>query len=94
VSENKVEINKEESRFEIVLDGHIAMIEFLLNEGKNHIILTHTEVPPEYSGQGIAASMAKYALEFADTNNLKVTSLCSYIDTYIKRNPEYEKLLK
>lgn len=94
MADNKVELNKEESRFEIVLDGHVAMIEFLLNDKENHIIFTHTGVPPEFTGQGIAARMAKHALGFAEKNNLKVSSLCLYIDMYIKRHPEYEKLLK
>ena len=89
--ERKVINNKAESRFEIALDGQVAMIEYL--ERGETIVFTHTEVPPEFGGQGIAAKMAGTALDYARQNKLKVTSLCSFIDSYINRHPEFKELL-
>ena len=94
MSEIKVKMNEEENRFEVDLNGKKAMIEFILKKENNHIIFTHTEVPPEHSGKGIAATMAERALEYARENKLKVTSLCSYMDSFIQKNPEYQDLLK
>ncbi len=94
MSEVKVKLNEEENRFEVALNGKKAMIEFILKKENDHIIFTHTEVPPEHSGKGIAANMAEKALEYARENGLKVTSLCSYVDSFIQKNPEYKDLLK
>jgi len=66
--EVNVSINEREQRFEVNLDGQFAVIEYVLKPDQNQIIFTHTEVPPEFMGHGIAAKLAKYALEFARTN--------------------------
>ena len=48
--------NPEKHRYEAVLaDGSIAVSEYKLSPGK--IILTHTEVPPEHEGEGIASAL-------------------------------------
>ena len=89
--ERKVINDTGESRFEVGLGEHLAMIDYI--EKGDSIIFTHTGVPPEFGGQGIAAMMAQEALEYAKKNRLKVTSLCSFIDTYLNRHPEYKELL-
>jgi len=53
----------------------------------------HTEVPPAFEGQGIAAMMARAALDFAKTKGYKVRSYCSYTTRFIERHPEYQDLL-
>jgi predicted GNAT family acetyltransferase len=68
------------------------MIEFILRRDENRIIFAHTEVPQAFSGKGIASKMAWTAFEFAKKEGLKITSLCSYIDTWMKRHPEYDYL--
>jgi uncharacterized protein len=87
---NHVRNNEEESRFEVVIDGRVAFVDYRLNESE--IVLTHTEVPPELSGRGIANEMARHALEHARTNDLSVVPQCSFIRKYIERNPEYADL--
>ena len=77
-------------RFYIPLGEDVALIDYALNKGR--IIFLHTEVPPEYSGKGIAAMLTKEALEYAKSKELKVISLCSYISRYISRHPEYQPL--
>lgn len=88
----EVENNREMRRFEIRQGGEVALIDYILR--KDRIIFLHTEVPEAMQGQGFATKMAKTALGFARENHLKVTSLCSYMDLYLARHPEYEDLLK
>ncbi len=83
--------NMAADRFEVDLDGKLALIDYLLVG--DHIAFLHTEVPEEYSGQGIAGRMAKTALEYAKDKHLRVSSLCSYMDVYIARHPAYQNLL-
>jgi predicted GNAT family acetyltransferase len=84
--------NEDESRFETTVDGHVAFTEYELEEPGN-IVFTHTVVPGELSGRGIAGELAKHALDHARGKNLKVVPQCAYIAAYVRRHPEYEDLL-
>ncbi len=83
--------NAEEKRFEVKLEQGIAKLQYM-HHG-NDIYYTHTEVPPQYEGQGIAGAMAKTALEFARDNGLTVYPTCPYVSAYIRRHPEYQSLV-
>lgn len=82
--------NTELNRFEIQLGHQVAVLEYQI-AGKN-IIYTHTEVPPEHEGKGIAAYMARFAMEFARENGLKVQALCPYVNAFVRRHPEYHSI--
>lgn len=86
----KVVHNPDEKRFEIQLDGGLAMVEYLLN--KTNIIFTHTEVPVEYEGQGIGNLLAKHVLDYAREQGYKVQPLCPFIKAYVIRHPEYQDI--
>jgi predicted GNAT family acetyltransferase len=91
IMENNILHNKAESRFELAIEDQVSFIDYLLD---NQIInFTHTWVPTPLEGRGIAASLAKYALNFAAENNLQVIPSCVYIRVYIDRHPEYKLLL-
>lgn len=89
---NDIEVhnNPEEKRFEVALGDKIAMVEYMI-AGQN-IVFTHTEVPPEFEGKGIASKMARVALEYAKTEGYKVQALCPYIAAYVQRHPEYQSI--
>lgn len=86
--ENNIINNEEKKRFELHLDGHIAFVDYKLFDGG--IAYIHTEVPPELGGKGIASQLAKYVLDYAQTNNLKVKPYCPYINAYINKHTEYQ----
>jgi predicted GNAT family acetyltransferase len=82
--------NTAKNRFELTTEGITSVVEYKLFDGG--ISLNHTEVPHQLEGKGIASALAKFALEYAKTNNLKVLPLCPFIYTYISRHPEYKAL--
>jgi predicted GNAT family acetyltransferase len=53
----------------------------------------HTEVPPEYQGQGLAGKLAAAALDWARAKGLKVIPGCPYIQGYVGKHPEYADLV-
>jgi hypothetical protein len=55
--------------------------------------MTHTEVPAELEGRGIAAALVAAAMAHAKANGLKVEPLCSYVRAYMRRHPEALALL-
>ncbi|RFS18876.1 N-acetyltransferase [Chitinophaga silvatica] len=83
--------NTEQHRFETEVDGQKAFIVYSLFPGG--IAYIHTEVPTALEGRGIAGQLAKYVLEYARENHLKVKPLCPYVHAYMKRHPEYNDLL-
>ena len=84
--------NEQESRIETTVDGSDAFAEYDLEE-PNRIVFTHTIVPDELSGRGIAGEVVKYALDYAREQKLTVVPQCSYVAAWIKRHPDYEDLL-
>ncbi|MBZ0285843.1 MAG: N-acetyltransferase [Anaerolineae bacterium] len=92
IDPNQLEVkhNSEEKRFEVVLGDKIAMVEYMFG-GKN-MVFTHTEVPPEFEGMGVANKMAHVALEYAKAEGYKVQALCPFISLYVRKHPEYQSI--
>ena len=84
--------NAEKKRFETTVEGHTAFVDYLRHG--DTIWFTHTEVPPELEGRGIGSALAKYVLDYATTNSLKVVPSCAFIEDYIGSHPEYASLVK
>ncbi len=89
--ENILIKNEVENQYEFHIEKFIAKIEYI-RKG-NRIYLTHTEVPAELEGQGIASDLVKKVLTDIQQKELKVVPLCPFVDKYIKRHPEWEFLI-
>jgi len=83
--------NEEAHRFEAGIGGLRAFISYSRFPGR--IVYTHTEVPQPLEGQGMAAKLARVALDFARVNDLRVVSLCPYVSSLIRKHPEYQDLV-
>lgn len=90
--EQKVIHEKENKRFIIYTDSGEAYVEYRLDN--NEMDLYHTFTNPALRGKGLAALVARAALEFAKENNLKVIPTCPYIQTFISRNVEFKNLVE
>ena len=87
-----VEHNPQAGRFEVEKDGHLAVLEYQMADGK--IIFTHTGVPEALGGQGLGSRLAVAGLDYARAQSLAVVPLCSFIAGYIQKHPEYQDLVK
>ena len=83
--------NESAKRYEFHIDGFIAQIEYIKAQDK--IYLTHTEVPTELEGKGIASALAKKVLEDVEAKKLTLVPMCPFVAMYIKRHPEWKKLV-
>lgn len=91
VDQLEVRNNPDKNRFEAQLDGdQFAIIGYSLRG--DIIEMTHTEVPPEYGGQGIASKMVREALEYARAHHLRVIPTCPVVAAYMKKHLEYEDI--
>ena len=83
--------NKAEGRFELDVEGHMAVAYYKLSA--DVITFTHTEVPDALAGRGIGSKLAKGALDHVRARKLKVVAQCPFIAGYIGKHPEYQDLL-
>lgn len=87
----KVHHRPEATRFEALVDGHLSVADYHVQDGVMH--MTHTGVPAALQGRGIAAALVAEALSHARTQGLKVNPVCSYVRVYMNRHPETQDLL-
>lgn len=78
-------------RFEATVDGLLSVAEYDLTAGA--VVFTHTLVPPELRGRGIAEKLVRAGLAWARAEGRRVVPACSYVDTFIRRHAEYQDLL-
>lgn len=77
-------------RFFVNVDGLQCEADYQLDGSR--VIFTHTGVPPQLEGRGIAAALVKRALAWAGEQQLQVVPACSYVRVYLTRHPEYAAL--
>ena len=83
--------NAARQRFEATIDGQQCVCDYQLRG--NVMWMTHTGVPPAVGGRGIAAELVRVALEWAEQKGYVVEPSCSYVEVYMRRHPETQKLL-
>ena len=83
--------NEADHNFEFVVEGHRSFIDYKIKDGK--IYLVHTEVPEELEGRGIASVMVSKAFKYIEESGLKLVPLCSYVQSYLQRHPEWDRIL-
>jgi hypothetical protein len=83
--------NEAESRFEAIVDGYLSVADYERREGA--LVMNHTFVPPELRGRGVAEKLVRAALAHAGREGLRVVPACSYVDAFIRRNPEFQGLV-
>ena len=87
-----IEHNAAQQRFQWLEEGQLCVLDYELVDGV--MIITHTGVPAAVGGRGIAAALAKNALDTARESGWKVRPVCSYVVAYMKRQRgAYDDLL-
>ena len=79
-------------RFVIEVDGKPAGFMQYRMRGDAYDLL-HTEVEPEYEGQGLAGKLARFALDQARSSGRKVVPSCAYVAAYLERHPQDQDLV-
>lgn len=79
------------SRFTTTVDGHQGYVEYARHG--DVLVITHTEVPPEIGGRGIAGKLVRAAFEHARDHGWNVRTVCSYAAAWVRRHPEFAGLM-
>lgn len=83
--------NPTASRFELSVDGQVAVAEYQI--AGTMIVFTHTEVPPTLEGRGVGSALARGALDAARERGLSVFPLCPFMASYVRQHREYMDLV-
>ncbi len=79
------------SRFELDAGGATGVANYKLAGGV--MTLTHTEVPPQVRGGGIASRLIEGVLNTVRARGLKIVPRCSFVRAYLEKHPEFNDLL-
>lgn len=77
-------------RLEAHVDGASCVLDYRLDDGV--MTITHTGVPSEVGGRGIASALVQAAFGVARDAGWKVVPACSYAAAWMRRHPEFDDL--
>lgn len=69
-----------------IADELTGVLEYVIK--RDRIALVHTEVLPAFEGRGVAASLARWALDDARRRGRRVIASCPYVRRYLEKHPE------
>ncbi|QOW21030.1 GNAT family N-acetyltransferase [Novilysobacter avium] len=79
-------------RFTLTVDGTDAVLDY--HEEGGVMVITHTGVPSEIGGRGIAGQLVESAFKYAGEQKWKVRPECTYAAGWAKRHPAYLSLVE
>lgn len=74
-------------RYEAYVGDVLAGFSQYTTEG-GVVVFTHTEVAPEFEGEGIGRTLVRDALDDVRRQGHKVVPLCEFVAEYIDRHPD------
>lgn len=82
-------------RYELSLHGELlGYLDYRpVRRGAPRLLLTHTEVNPDYGGLGIGTRLVRAALEDIRSRGGMVQPMCGFTAAVIARHPQYADLV-
>ncbi|MDF0518595.1 GNAT family N-acetyltransferase [Bradyrhizobium yuanmingense] len=90
---NSVKDNLADHRFELAIDGSGEFAAAYYRTKGDRIVLTHTEVPERFSGQGHASQLARGVFESLRAAGRKAILVCPFMTAFYARHPEYSDVV-
>ena len=88
----RVTENAQQRRFELpIADGALAAAYYRIENER--VVLIHTEVPSEFSGQGIASQLAHGTFERLRETGRKAIPRCPFMARFLVKNPQYSDIV-
>jgi predicted GNAT family acetyltransferase len=89
--DDSVTDNPAAHRFEMPVGDTIAAAYYRLGDGK--VVLTHTEVPEQFSGQGLGSNLAAGVFRLIRNSGRRVAIQCPFMARWVSRHPEAADLV-
>lgn len=83
--------NPDQNRYEIFVGSELAgFAEY--QRTAELVVFTHTEIQPEFEGQGVGSALVREALDHVRSLGVKALPVCPFVQAWMQRNPEYASL--
>lgn len=79
-------------RFEMETDGKLSIVVYE-NVDDETLALTHTEVDPSLEGHGVGSKLVEGVLDYIEQHDLKIVPLCPFVDVYLKRHADWNRVV-
>lgn len=89
ISPADVTDNPVSHRFQIALGGGDVAAAYYRRDASGHLVLTHTEVPSEFGGRGIASTLARGVFDQARDRGDKLVLRCPFMAAWYAKHREY-----
>lgn len=90
--EDKLINSEAMSRYELpISDDAMAVVYYSIENGR--VVLRHTEVPFEFSGQGYGTRLARAVFDKLRSEGARVIATCPFMALFAARNPQYAAML-
>ena len=63
---------------------------FFVKIGSDKIMISESEIEPEYKNEGIEFYLTKQIIDMARIQHRKIVSICPYISDIFKQHPEFD----
>ena len=91
-SETEVVHDTGAQQFRVGEGADAAVLQY--RQTDTRITFLHTLVPEALRGQGIAQKIAHAGLEHAKAEALRVVPICPFVQSYLKKHPEYQTMVE
>ncbi|MFI5892750.1 GNAT family N-acetyltransferase [Actinoplanes sp. NPDC051513] len=93
MSDFDVQDNAANHRFELLVDGAVAGLAMYRRRGDTVVVVTHSEVNPEFRGRGLGNELAQRTLDLIRSRGEKVVPICPFFARYVSEHPEYDDIV-
>ncbi|MGV3579084.1 GNAT family N-acetyltransferase [Brevundimonas sp.] len=79
--------NAELKRYELAVDGEVAVVTY--NLSPPNLMITETIVPIPLERRGLASRLAKHVIADAGARGLVLLPVCPFFSAYLQKHPEH-----
>ncbi len=84
--------NAEKQRYEVRDDDAVVGYTQYPPDDDGRLVFDHTEIDKGYSGQGLGGKLVGFALDDVRERGKRIVAICSYVDKFIEKHPDYRDL--
>lgn len=84
--------NEASTQYELWVGEELAGT-ILYRASEEAVALVHTEIAPDFEGQGLGSKLVAGALDDLRARGLRVIPICRFVRSYLERHPEHAELV-
>ncbi|WP_317046723.1 GNAT family N-acetyltransferase [Spirosoma pollinicola] len=92
MNETNIKNNTHRHQFELDTDGKLSIVVYQKVDDET-LALTHTEVDPSLEGHGVGSKLVEGVLQYIEQHDLKIVPLCPFVSVYLKRHPDWQRVV-